>query len=246
MHSPSLSLAVLLVYAVARVDADQASASSLAQRYSLATSTSLAFPSQTASSSDAASYIVNTWGTSNGRFQDGGSNFAFVDDPYPDKPVPITDGDSNTGPVLRVTYPQGSFSHDTGGAQFYSLFNTTDNSAFGSMLITYEVAFEVNFDWVKGGKLPGLRGGNNYGCSGGSQATGEDCFTTRLMWRKDGEGEGILHDSFLLGYKQCSRVFIVYAYIPTPNGLCDDSSIHCNDDYGTSVDRGSFSFISGQ
>ena len=27
------------------------------------------------------------------------------------------------------------------------------------MMVSYEVAFDAVFDWVKGGKLPGLRGG---------------------------------------------------------------------------------------
>jgi hypothetical protein len=60
------------------------------------------------------------------------------------------------------------------------------------MMVSYELAFDSNFDWVKGGKLPGLRGGlNSTGCSGGNQADGLSCFSTRLMWRRDGEGEGM-------------------------------------------------------
>jgi hypothetical protein len=60
------------------------------------------------------------------------------------------------------------------------------------MLLSYEIAFEAGFDWVKGGKLPGLRGGlNSTGCSGGNQANGQDCFSFRVMWRENGSGEGI-------------------------------------------------------
>ena len=88
---------------------------------------------------------------------------------------------------------EGSFSHDTGGAQFYSLWNRSDDSSFKSMIVSYELAFDSGFDWVKGGKLPGLRGGlNSTGCSGGNKATGLDCFSSRLMWRKNGDGEGEL------------------------------------------------------
>lgn len=59
------------------------------------------------------------------------------------------------------------------------------------MLVTYEVAFDAGYDWVKGGKLPGLRGGlNSTGCSGGNAANGQDCFSTRVMWRQNGAGEG--------------------------------------------------------
>jgi hypothetical protein len=72
----------------------------------------------------------------------------------------------------------------------YALWNSS-GSTFQSMMISYEVAFDSGFDWVKGGKLPGLRGGpdpNN--CSGGNQANGTNCFSSRLMWRTDGAGEG--------------------------------------------------------
>lgn len=59
------------------------------------------------------------------------------------------------------------------------------------MLLSYELAFDAGFDWVKGGKLPGLRGGPNPdGCSGGNEPNGTDCFSTRLMWRQNGAGEG--------------------------------------------------------
>ncbi len=59
-----------------------------------------------------------------------------------------------------------------------------------TMMVTYELAFDSGFDWVKGGKLPGLRGGlNSTGCSGGNQADGLSCFSTRLMWRRSGQGE---------------------------------------------------------
>jgi hypothetical protein len=98
------------------------------------------------------------------------------------------------------------------------------------MMVSYELAFDSGFEWVKGGKLPGLRGGlNSTGCSGGNQADGLSCFSTRLMWRKDGAGE-------------------VYAYIPTPNSLCSQKSVTCNSDYGVSFQRGSFGFnpASGQ
>lgn len=58
-------------------------------------------------------------------------------------------------------------------------------------LLTYEVAFSSQFDWVKGGKLPGLWAGGKNGsvCSGGSESDGA-CFSARLMWRANGTGEG--------------------------------------------------------
>ena len=226
----------------------QIAPNALASIYSLPTSTSFPFPTATLSSNDTEKLLVSNWSLSKGHIQDGPQNLAFVDDPFPNMPPSGAQGVSSpSGPVLRVTYPEGSFSHDTGGAQFYSLWNTTDGSNFRTMMVSYELAFDSNFDWVKGGKLPGLRGGlNSTGCSGGNQADGLSCFSTRLMWRKDGAGEGMyLSDLFEpLPYISAS----VYAYIPTSSSLCSQKSVTCNSDYGVSIQRGNFGFsvASGQ
>ncbi|NEQ54679.1 MAG: hypothetical protein F6K11_31890 [Leptolyngbya sp. SIO3F4] len=101
--------------------------------------------------------------------------------------------------VLRVHYPAGtaspSVSRQTdsplGGAQFYGdLFLPAQTQ----LRLTYYVRFAEGFDFVKGGKLPGLFGG--VGASGGKIPDGTDGFSTRLMWRRNGQGE-------------------VYAYLPT-------------------------------
>lgn len=162
---------------------------SLASSLSLTTSTSYAFPTATLASSDAAAFITNGWGLSKGNIEDGTQDIAFVDDPFPNKPVPNSSGD-NSSPVLQITYPEGSFNDNSGGAQFYTLWNTSDGSQFETMIASYEVAFDPSFDPVLGGKLPGLRGGvNATGCSGGKEPTGDDCFSARVMWRKAFAGE---------------------------------------------------------
>jgi hypothetical protein len=38
----------------------------------------------------------------------------------------------------------------------------------------------------------------------------------------------------------------VYAYVPRDNKICNTTGVVCNDDYGISIDRGSFTFASGQ
>lgn len=164
----------------------------LAQQYALTTSTSMPFPTTTMSTADTQALLVSQWSLGKGRIQDNPQNLAFVRDPFPKNPPPGTNSPtSSTSPVLRVTYPEGSFSHDTGGAQLYTLWNTTDGSSFNTMMVTYEVAFDAGFDWVKGGKLPGLRGGlNSSGCSGGNKSDGLECFSSRIMWRASGLGEG--------------------------------------------------------
>lgn len=185
-----LGLLVSLVAQSRLAYAVQASPEQLASQYSLTTSTSFPFPTETLASTDTDALLVSQWGLSKGRIQDGPGDVAFVDDPYPDSPAPYSTTNS-TGPVLEVTYAEGSYSHDTGGTQLYSLWNYTD-SPFQSMMFTYDIAFDADFDFVKGGKLPGIRGGPNpLGCSGGNQPNGTDCFSTRVMWRKNGAGEGV-------------------------------------------------------
>ncbi|KAF8200808.1 polysaccharide lyase family 14 protein [Pholiota molesta] len=229
MHSsilPALILFLTLAYTVQA--ASPIAPTAVAAQYSLTTSTILPFPTATQSSNDTQNHLVSLWGLNKGHIQDGPQNLAFVDDPFPGKPAPGVANTPTSGPVMQVTYTEGSFSHDTGGAQFYSLWNTTDGSNFNSMMVQYEVAFDSGFDWVKGGKLPGLRGGlNSTGCSGGNKADGLDCFSSRLMWRTNGAGE-------------------IYAYIPTADNLCSQSTITCNSDFGVSIDRGSFGFSGGQ
>jgi len=201
-------------------------AETVASLYSLTTSTSIPFPSPTLATADASNFILqNNWSLSKGRIQNGANDTAFMTDPFPNSPAPgLVPINTNTS-VLQVTYPAGGIS-PTDGLQLYSLWNTT--APLNSMLLSYEVAFDSGFDWVKGGKLPGIRGGPNpLGCSGGNQPNGTDCFSTRMMWRTNGQAE-------------------VYAYIPTPNGLCNNNGILCNDDYGVSIQRGSFSWVSGQ
>ena len=182
--------------------ATQAGPDAIASQYALTTSTSMPFPTATMSSADTEAVIVDGWGPGKGKIQDNAPNLAFVADPFPDSPPPVTKSSTSpTSPVLRVTYPNGSYSHDTGGAQFYTLWNASDGSSFNTMMVTYEVAFAAGFDWVKGGKLPGLRGGlNSSGCSGGNESNGLDCFSSRLMWRKDGAGEGTLFPFYLCLY----------------------------------------------
>ncbi|KIY50364.1 hypothetical protein FISHEDRAFT_71967 [Fistulina hepatica ATCC 64428] len=237
-----LFLALVLCFKSCVVAGLQASAEALATTYSLTTSTTFPFPTATLNSSEAQSHIVANWALYDDRIEDGADNLAFVTNPISDS----SSGNSTSDIVLQVKYPAGSYSHPTGGAQFYNIWNTSDGSKFESMLLYYEVAFPTGFDWVKGGKLPGLRGGPNAnGCDGGNQPDGSDCFSTRLMWRRAGAGE-------------------VYAYILTPNDLCNEKSITCNSDYGvrqvrtkaqfnnnvlisrSSIDTGSFSFGAGQ
>lgn len=123
--------------------------------------------------------IKSIWGT---------QNFAVV-----------KESGSKVPTFLRVSYPAGSGSpalEDSagapkGGGEFKG---TLGISPRDSLAMRYDVRFPVGFDFVRGGKLPGLYGGT--GPSGGQIPNGADGWSTRLMWRPNGAGE-------------------VYAYLPT-------------------------------
>jgi len=89
------------------------------------------------------------------------------------------------------------------------------------------VFFPAGFDFVKGGKLPGLYGGRP-GCSGGDPAL--DCFSTRLMWRTNGAGE----------------LYLYAARNKQGPSVCDTGpKSDCSTPYGLSIGRGSFHFAPG-
>ncbi|WP_244272202.1 polysaccharide lyase [Halomonas aestuarii] len=91
-------------------------------------------------------------------------------------------------PGLRVHYPKGTSSPgdtEQGGAGFYSEPDVLDGAE--RACLTYRVRFEPGFNFVKGGKLPGLYGGE--APSGGDEVNGENGFSMRFMWRAAGQGE---------------------------------------------------------
>lgn len=108
----------------------------------------------------------------------------------PEGSAPVSAADTDQSlerSILRVLYPEGSInpaSRPQGGAQFYA--NPLDITQARSVTLEYDVYFPADFEFVLGGKLPGLFGGKE-SCSGGDAAL--DCFSTRLMWREEGAGE---------------------------------------------------------
>jgi hypothetical protein len=118
---------------------------------------------------------------------------------------------------IRVTYPEGSFkSPRVGGFQFKSA--PTEES--DEMLLRYSIYVPPDFDFVKGGKLPGLYGGE--ALSGGNKTgVGITGITLRLVFRERGELE-------------------VYAYAPISkdDAISDLEDTVVNTEYGTSLMRG--------
>lgn len=82
---------------------------------------------------------------------------------------------------LRVHYPAGSVGPGEGGAQWWVDFDRS----YGELYLAYRVRFGEGFDFVRGGKLPGLMGGT--GNTGGERPSGLDGWSARMMWRTGGE-----------------------------------------------------------
>ena len=84
-------------------------------------------------------------------------------------------------------------------------------------------------------------------CDGGKPSTGHNCFTARLMWRAGGAGEGKFGIPWVSESMRWAHEIIVYAYILDSNDLCERDDITCSKgDFGTSMNRGSFTLKSGE
>jgi len=88
---------------------------------------------------------------------------------------------------LRIDFQVGEVGPEKGGAGWRYPVGTRETAE-----LSYLVRFGKDFDWVKGGKLPGFCGGPD-NVSGGRPADGTNGFSARLMWRKDGRGEAYLY-----------------------------------------------------
>ncbi|KAG0020064.1 hypothetical protein BGZ82_011696 [Podila clonocystis] len=136
--------------------------------------------------------------------QPGKSAFDIVPDPVAQKNQKrnlnrLQKRAPTTERILRSLYPAKSYSHSKDPhASFVS--TPLAKKAFAGpesryIRLEYQMLFQPGFKWVKGGKLPGILSGSeqgcNAGCSGGGSA--ENCFSTRMMWRANGEGELYLY-----------------------------------------------------
>jgi len=88
---------------------------------------------------------------------------------------------------LRVDYQPGKIGPGENGCGWRFPVGTRETAE-----LRYTVRFGPGFEWVKGGKLPGLCGGPE-NVSGGRPADGTNGFSARLMWRAEGKGEAYLY-----------------------------------------------------
>lgn len=90
--------------------------------------------------------------------------------------------------VLRLRYPAGSYAPAAadaprGGAGFLAPLLKSQAGTVTRACLHYEVRVPEGFRYAKGGKLPGLYGGD---APSGRESAGESGFSMRLMWRAQG------------------------------------------------------------
>lgn len=91
----------------------------------------------------------------------------------------VADPSTEIEPIVRVLYPQDAWGSNDSGAQFMVQLEPADE-----YLAEYFVRFGKDFQFVKGGKLPGLAGGTSK--SGLRRADGSG-WSARFMWRQGGQ-----------------------------------------------------------
>lgn len=216
--------------AAASASAESASASSTASAASTAATGSLAtiFPQQGSS----------WWTTST--LSSSALSFSDAMTPLTSGKFPATSTAPDGTLGLIANYPGGTYGYSSANGQGFSFYspasaNGVDVSTATEVLFTYSVFFPTGFDFVKGGKLPGIYGGTSLEaaktCSGGRQDDRADCWSARTMFRTNGMGE-------------------FYNYFPTsavqPAGYCSTAPMSvCNPQYGDSIGRGVFTFATG-
>ncbi|ORY49286.1 hypothetical protein BCR35DRAFT_336084 [Leucosporidium creatinivorum] len=190
-------------------------ASSLAALSSMTAASISTLPMPTAAISDpnkTVDYIQSDW-----NWLGGGSQYlTFVEEPLDGSDI-----------VLAIEYPKGSYSgsDSVGGGVGAMHLDIYGDTAPSRSIISYDLAFSEDFNFMAGGKLPGAFGGYRADhCTGGRMTTA--CFSLRLMWRTDGAGE-------------------VYGYIPTAPSQCEDKNFLCHGGNAISIERGSFNFTAG-
>jgi len=106
------------------------------------------------------------------------------------------------GNALQVTYPAGAYGA-TGASAFLSdiQFGMDLPESYEELYLSYDLKFGENFEFVLGGKLPGLCGHDSFrspysGCNtGGGFPSGFDGWSARGMWRQNGALENYVYHS---------------------------------------------------
>jgi hypothetical protein len=103
---------------------------------------------------------------------------------------------------IEISYPKGTFGSNAAGGYGGLHFSLLPPKIYPTKqsCLSYEVKFPSGFDWVTGGKLPGMWIGA-YGALGGNENTVSGS-SVRIMWRSEGFAEA-------------------YMYVPSNSGISD-------------------------
>jgi hypothetical protein len=141
----------------------------------------------------------------------------------------VDDPKGSNEKVLKIRYPEGSYAGVPGTGTGFYVYPFGKDVQFTVATFEFDLLFPENFDWVKGGKLPGLFGGRSK-CTGGDDAI--DCYSARFMWGINGHG-------------------YPYLYIPkdAPHlpEFCELTNyIDCNRKWGFNFNESSNFFVTGK
>lgn len=121
--------------------------------------------------------------------------------------VKIITDDAAHGNVMQVTYPAGAYG--SAGAPAFLVdvqFDSNSPKSYDELYLSYDIKFADNFEFVHGGKLPGLCGASidqapETGCNtGGGYPSGYDGWSTRGMWRQNGALENYVYHAGQTNY----------------------------------------------
>ncbi|OCF35167.1 hypothetical protein I317_02319 [Kwoniella heveanensis CBS 569] len=193
--------------------------------------TSSAAPAESTSASGGSSGSTSNlfpWGTGSAHWttSDGGLSFEGALKPLTAGKLPSSGSAPDGSNALVASYPAGTVGLSSAGYSFYTegAHNGVQVDGATEVSFSYSVYLNDGFQFVKGGKMPGLYGGTSLSqaksCSGGRQDSRDSCFSARLMWRTNGAGE-------------------IYDYLPVPYTDTDTG-------YGESIQRGAYSWATGK
>ena len=118
--------------------------------------------------------------------KDGASSWYAMDKNNSENAKIVYDSEEH-GMVLQLKYPAGCVGpNDSDSAKACAgQIKQPLTQPAEEMWLAYDILFEEGFEFVLGGKLPGLCGGKCY--TGGNRPSTGDGWSARIMWRQDGQ-----------------------------------------------------------
>ncbi|WVW86841.1 hypothetical protein I302_108896 [Kwoniella bestiolae CBS 10118] len=198
------------------------------QSSAAASSTSTSQQAESTSSSSSSSSSLFPWGTGSASWttSSGGLSFESALKPLTAGKLPSHGTAPDGSDSLVANFPAGTVGISSAGFSFYTsgAHQGVQVDQAKEVSFSYSVYLADGFNFVKGGKFPGLYGGTSLeqakSCSGGRQDSRDSCFSARLMWRTNAQGE-------------------IYDYLPVPYTNTDTG-------YGESIQRGAYDWATGR